>query len=113
MKKNLFVALISVFAFTACSSGPTDAARDFSESVAKGNIDEAKTYATESTGKLLDLANSVGAVKARSNFKFDVVKDSVVGDKAWVSFKDETGTEQQLELVKIGDKWLVNVDVKK
>lgn len=113
MKRNLFLMLLPIFAFMGCSSGPTDVARDFSESVARADINEAKTYATESTGKLLDLANSFGGIKARSGFEFDAIKDSVVDNHAWVFFKDENGTRHQLELVKIDDKWLVNVDAKK
>ncbi len=115
MKKILFFALASILAFTSCSSSssPTDVAKNFSENLAKADVNGAKKYATESTGKLLDLANSFGAVKVQPNFKFDVIKDSIVGEKAWVFFKDENGAKQSVELIKEKGKWLVDAGGKK
>lgn len=113
MKKYLFIALVTVLGLTSCSSSPTDAAKKFSESLAQGKVDEAKKYATESTGKLLDLANSFGGIKVKPNFKFEAIKDSVAQNKAWVYFKDESGEQQTVELVKVDGKWLVDVGAKK
>lgn len=113
MKKYLFIVLVAVLGLTACSSGPTDVAKNFSENLAQGKVDEAKKYATESTGKLLDMASGFGGIKVKPNFKFDAIKDSIVGDKAWVFFKDENGEQQTVELVKVDGKWLVDVGGKK
>lgn len=113
MKKYLFIALVAVFGLTACSQGPTDVAKNFSEKLAQGKVDEAKKYATESTGKLLDMVSGFGGVKVQPNFKFEPIKDSIVDEKAWVFFKDENGDKQTVELVKVDGKWLVDVGGKK
>lgn len=113
MKKYLFIAFMAGLGLTSCSSGPTDVAKNFSENLAQGKLDEAKKYATQSTGKLIDLANGFGGIKVKPNFKFVAVKDSVADNKAWVYFKDETGDQQTLELVKVDGKWLVDIGAKK
>ncbi|NDV93793.1 DUF4878 domain-containing protein [Dysgonomonas sp. 521] len=115
MKKLLFI-LITVALMCSCSSGPKGAAQSFSENLAKGKVDEAKKYATESTGKMLDFASSMGGggSKVNPDFKFIFVKDSISDNRAWVTFKGaEDEKEQTLELVKIDGDWKVNVDMKK
>jgi hypothetical protein len=114
MKKVLFI-LITVALMCSCSSGPKGTAQQFSENLAKGKVDEAKKYATETTGKLLDFASSVGGgSKINPDFKFIFVKDSIADNRAWVTFKgSENEKEQTLELVKIDGDWKVNMDIKK
>lgn len=97
----------------SCSQGPKDSAIKFTENVAKGKIDEAKKYATEPTGKLLELAVSFGGMPIDPNAKVEFVKDSIVDNKAWVTIKNPKGIEQELTLVKLDGKWLVNMENKK
>ncbi|MDR0864373.1 MAG: DUF4878 domain-containing protein [Candidatus Symbiothrix sp.] len=115
MKKALFLVITIALMCSCSSGGPKDTARKFSENLAKGKIDEAKKYATESTGKLLDLASGFGGGKTLDpNFKFEFVKDSIVENKAWVTYKGSADKgEQILELVKIDGDWKVNMDMKK
>ncbi|NDV78064.1 DUF4878 domain-containing protein [Dysgonomonas sp. 511] len=113
MKKLLFIAITALL-MCACSSGPENAARNFSENLAKGKVDEAKKYATESTGKLLDFAASMGKMDINPDFKFQLVKDSVADNRAWVTFMDKsTEKEETFELVKIDGDWKVNMEMKK
>jgi len=114
MKKAFFI-LLTVVLMCSCSSGPKSAAQNFSENLAKGKVDEAKKYATESTGKMLDFASGMGGgSKINPDFKFIFVKDSVADNRAWVTFKGaEEEREQTLELVKIDGDWKVNIDMKK
>ncbi|WP_029906630.1 DUF4878 domain-containing protein [Prevotella sp. 10(H)] len=113
MKKLLFT-LFAVALMCSCSSGPQKAAQSFSENLSKGKVEEAKKYATEATGKLLDFASSMGTSKVDPDFKFEFVKDSVVDNRAWVTFKDKnTDREQTLHLVKIDGDWKVNIESKK
>lgn len=115
MKKILFTLITFTLLMCSCSSGPKGAAQNFSENLAKGKIDEAKKYATESTGKLLDLAAGFGGAKTNADFKFVFVKDSVVENKAWVTFKDgsKEDDQQTLELVKIDGDWKVDMGMQK
>ncbi|KGN74357.1 hypothetical protein HR11_03900 [Porphyromonas macacae] len=112
MKKLLFIPF-AMFLLVSCSSGPKKTAQKFTENVAKGKIEEAKKYATESAGKLLDLGSSLGTMPLDPNFKFEFVKDSIVENKAWVTYKDQNGKESTIDLVKIDGKWLVHQEFKK
>ncbi|WP_324023506.1 DUF4878 domain-containing protein [Maribacter sp. BPC-D8] len=112
--KKIITTLLLAFILTSCSSGgPKSAAKNFTENMSKGKIEEAKKYATESTGKLLDFASSLGSLPIEPDFKFKFVKDSIVDNRAWVTFIDEKGKENDCELVKIDGEWLVHIESKK
>ena len=112
MKKILLTISISTLLFS-CSSGPEKAAKNFTENLAKGKVIEAKKFATESTGKMLDLATSFGGLPVDPNFKFEMSKDSIVENKAWVTFVNQKGKTESMELVKIDGDWLVHMQSKK
>jgi len=127
--KILLPALMLILA--SCSSelgtsGPKYAAKQFTENLAKGNITEAKKYATESTGRLLGFANSLGILDIASfwgslpggfpmdpDFVFEAERDSIVGNRAWVFYRTPDGTQEVVELVKVDGKWLVLINVRK
>ncbi len=111
--KKLLTLLTATLLLVGCSSGPEKVAKKFTESLAKGKIEEAKKYATESTGKLLDLGAGFGANQINPNFEFEMIKDSVVKNKAWVTYLDEKGNEEVIQLVKIDGDWLVHINSKK
>lgn len=113
MKKTLLIGAISTLLLSSCSSGPESSAKNFTENLAKGKVDEAKKYATESTGKLLDFASAFGRLPVDPDFKFKAEKDSIVENTAWVSFTDKKGKKDKLKLVKIDGKWLVHMESKK
>lgn len=112
MKKVFSTLLVLVFLY-ACSSGPEKAAKNFTENLAKGKIEEAKKYATEPTGKLLDLASGFGTLPLNPNFKFIFIKDSVADNKAWVYYQDEKGDDELVELAKIDGTWKVHLQSQK
>jgi hypothetical protein len=112
MKKIITVLAISTMLFS-CTAGPESTAKNFTENLAKGKVDEAKKYATESTGKMLDFASGLGGVPIEPNFKFEMIKDSIVENKAWITFTNQKGNEETIEVVKIDGEWLVHVDSKK
>lgn len=97
----------------SCSSGPETAVKNFTENLAQGKVDQAKKYATESTGKLIDFASSLGGLKIDPNYSFKMIKDSVVDNKAWVTFNNQKGEEETIEVVKIDGEWLVHMESKK
>lgn len=112
MKKIVLTAALSVLLFS-CSSGPESVAEKFTENLAQGKIEEAKKYATESTKSMLDLLNGFGGFPVNPDFEFKAEKDSVVGNKAWITFTNQKGEEDVIELVKIDGKWLVHMEADK
>lgn len=112
MKKAL-LSLLTIATILSCSDSPKDVAKNFSESLAKGKIEEAKKYSTESTGKMIDFASSFGTLPVNPNFKFQAQKDSIVDNTAWVYYTNEKGKKEHLKLVKIDGKWLVHIESKK
>jgi hypothetical protein len=109
MKKILLFGACAAVAFlTSCSSGPSAVAEDFLTDLAKGNYEEAKSYCSENTKGIIDLAVAFGH-KPVEDYTVEIVKDSIDGDNAWVWYIDEKGKEQKLELKKIDGKWLVDI----
>lgn len=83
------------------------------DNLAQGKVEEAKKYATEATGQLLDMANALGGIEVKPDFEFTFLRDSVADNSAWVYFADEEGKEDVIELIKVDGKWLVHADAKK
>ena len=115
MKKMLlFAALACLFVACSSTSGPKDAAEKFLTNLAKGEIEEAKKYATPQTGMLLDFAAAFGQMPVNPDFQFNFVKDSIVDDRAWVTYTTEKGGEEEVvELIKVDGDWKVNIDMDK
>ncbi len=109
MKKTVIIiaSFSALLLLTGCGKSPSKVAKAFSENLAKGSITEAKEYATEQTGQLLDMAASMGAIEADPDYKFVLVEETIDGNRAVV--KQEGG--EQIDLVKIDGKW--KVDIKK
>lgn len=112
MKKIIMILGLAAM-MVACASGPEKAAKNFTENLSQGKLEKAKEYATESAGKMLDMASAFGGLPIDADFEFNMVKDSVVDNKAWVTFVNQKGEEETLELVKIDGDWLVHMDLKK
>ncbi|WP_232319781.1 hypothetical protein [Prosthecochloris sp. HL-130-GSB] len=93
---------------------PESVAERFTESLAKGDIDEAKTYATGATGQMLDFAATVGVVPVDTGFSFILVSSEVEGDHATVVYKGSPdGPQEKLELVRIDGEWMVHMQHRK
>lgn len=112
MRKILIATAILTLLYS-CSSGPEGAAEKFTENLAKGKLDEAKKYATEPTKRMLDLASAFGGLPIEPNFEFHAIKDSIVDNKAWITFTNQKGEKDVIELVKIDGDWLVHMETKK
>lgn len=113
MKKNFLLILVLGLLFSCSSSGPEKTARAFVDNLAQGKVDEAKKYATEATGQMLDMASALGGIEVKPDFEFTFLRDSVADNSAWVYFADEEGKEDVIELVKLDGKWLVHTDAEK
>lgn len=62
---------------------------------------------------MLDFASGFGGVPIDPNFKFEMIKDSVVDNKSWVTFINQKGKKETMEMVKIDGDWLVHMESKK
>ncbi len=112
MRRVITILAVTILLFS-CSSGPEKAARNFTENLSKGKVDEAKKYATESTGKMIDFVSRFGRLPVDPDFKFEMVKDSIVENRAWVTFTNQKGNKETIKVVKIDGKWLVHMESKK
>lgn len=112
MKKTITILALFVF-LISCSSGPEKAVKNFTENLSKGKVEEAKKYSTEFTGKMIDLASGFGGLPVNPNFKFEMIKDSIVENRAWVTFINQEGEIKTMEVVKIDGDWLVHMESKK
>jgi len=110
--KKLLTILSSAAILFSCSSGPEESVKNFTENLSKGKVEEAKKYATESTGAMLDMASSMGIVPVDPDFKFEMLNDSKVGNKAWITIANPNGKSEVMEVVKIDGDWLVNMKAK-
>lgn len=108
----MFPILCLAILFFSCSSSPENAVKNFTENLTKGKVEEAKKYATESTGAMLDMANSIGAIPVDPDFEFEMLKDSIVGNRAWITIANPNGRSEVMDVVKIDGEWLVNMEAK-
>ena len=108
-----FLQRLLVFAFLvllSCGDSPQTVAKNFTENLAKGRISEAKKYATEPTGKMLEFAGKIGAMPVNPDFKFVYVEKTVDGDKATVVYREsDDGPDERISLVRIDGKWKVHM----
>ena len=116
MKKRILTLFMVTILFS-CSTNDTShitIAENFTENYAKGKISEAKKYATESTGKLIDLAISRKGHNASPNFEFVFLRDSISKNNAWVKFTgiNDSIHSEELHLIKVDGQWLVNLNPK-
>ncbi|NLX24717.1 MAG: hypothetical protein GXY61_01985 [Lentisphaerae bacterium] len=105
-KSTLIIASTSVLLLlSGCGKSPIKIAKAFSESLAKGNITQAKECATEEFGLFLDMAASLGTIEAVDpDYKFVLVKETINGNHAVVQ-QEGRG---QIDLVKIDGEWKVD-----
>lgn len=112
MKKVLIALFVSALFVSCNNNSPEAAARQFSENMAKGNIEEAKKHMTPGTASLLDMALKMSndSIPKFPDYKFKMIKDSIVGDTiAWVTYTSPIGNEDQLNLVKRDGEWKVSM----
>lgn len=112
MKKFLSLLFISVVFISCNTNSPKATAEKFTESMAKGDIEEAKKYMTTGTASLLDTAMKMSgdSTPKYPDFKFEMIKDSIVGDTvAWVTYISPLGNQEELNLVKQNGEWKVTM----
>jgi predicted transcriptional regulator len=117
MKKNP----ISIFPFillllVACQTGekPGKVTEKFLQAINDKDFKAAREFSTPETGKLIDLMEQLQKMSEAADsiapVHFEIVSEKIDGDNATVTFKEKNSNESdELHLVKLEDKWLVNV----
>ncbi|HNX06121.1 MAG TPA: DUF4878 domain-containing protein [Bacteroidales bacterium] len=114
----LVVFPLSCKTTSAKENKPAAVAVRFLKHLRAFEFDEARKLGTESTGKMLDMfsmmlelskKNGKDPSQEKKDVNIFVAKTAVDGKNALVTYKDENGKEQQLDLVKVKGKWLVNM----
>ena len=116
MKKFVILALSALLSMmlVSCTESPSRVAKKFSQAVATGQVDEAKKYCTESTGKMLDMSAALGGMKDNPNYKMNILRDSSVDNVAYVFFtENDSDREQVMKLNKVNGEWKVSMSGKK
>jgi len=113
--KNLFLRLsvvaIFIFCLAACQSNtPASVAEKFTVAMAKGDIETAKTFMVDEAKPLLDLALSMGQMETYDNFSFTLVKETIDGDEAVITYKSPEEEEADINLRKVDDEWKVYIE---
>jgi hypothetical protein len=118
MKKTIIsaFAIAMTWMITSCSSGdaPKTVATKFLTATAEQNYDEAKKYATEETGQVLDMvsgmAKAMGEGTAKEKESFEVISEKIDGETATVTYKKKgEEAEQTLKLKQVSGEWKVSM----
>ena len=116
MKKFVILALSALFSMllVSCTDSPSRVAKKFSQAVATGQVEEAKKYCTESTGKMLDVSAAWGGLQENPNYKMNILRDSIVDNLAYGFYtENDSNKEQVMKLNKINGEWKVSMSGKK
>ena len=115
MKKLCFLLIIamSLMSLMSCGSknSPRGIADAFLSSLKKNNIAAAKEYSTTRTHKIIDMMVGFGTNDVANAQGYKIINDTLVQpEHAWVYYSliPDQGTNR-MELVKIEDKWKVDM----
>lgn len=109
--KSIFAVLIGTFALAGCGGGAASTAESFATHLAAGEIGKAKELSTEPTAELLDLASSFGGLDIDPDFEFELIEESVDGNRAKITYRNKAdGKVDTIDLVKLDGKWKVHAE---
>lgn len=113
MKSKIICLLPAVmFISTGFIGTPKYVAKKFMDNLLSGKIEEAKKYATDSTGKLLDLAVLIDELPESEGEEFIFVDEIIESDHALVKFKlDKDGEVNELNMVMVDGRWKADLSL--
>ena len=113
--KNLFkltVVLLAVVFLNSCASNsPEKVAEKFLNHLNKKEYAEAKKLATKESESWIDMMSSLGTgdtKEVKEPGKIEDLKCKTEADKSTCTYKQD-GKDESLNLIKQGDKWLVDM----
>ena len=116
MKKKFFIGtLVFVALLSGCSLGnsPKAAVQKFQKAIEKNDMKALAQVATPETVQLVATFGSKiqGAVASMSAKKVKKITEEIDGNTAVVTYIFADGEEENFDLVKIGGKWKVDIDM--
>jgi hypothetical protein len=115
MKIRNIIVLITLAGLFSCNIGnsPKKTAQNFLDAFNEKKFDEARKYSTPETIKLIDLMENLTKMTESTDSivagKIEITSERIEGDSAFVSFREEGGTEEVLKLLKVDGEWLVHI----
>ncbi|KIM10503.1 MAG: hypothetical protein KU37_09350 [Sulfuricurvum sp. PC08-66] len=108
--RKFLLGLIALLWMGGCSTPvtPSEVADTFLSALADGDQKKARKYASEETNKLIDIANTFGAIPQNENFVFTLVHEEVNATHATITYQSGTDVNKTLQLRLIEGKWLVD-----
>jgi len=114
---KLAIILTAILLISACKQSvdtPEEVAETFLNHITKKEYAEAKTYGTESTGKMIDLIESFTKMDGEELDEeikepvYEDIKAVIDGETAIVTYKAD-GLEEKINMVLQDGKWLVDM----
>jgi len=107
------ILLLSTAACSGESSGPRKVFEKISAAMCSGNLEEVEKYSSPQMLIVLGFANVEtfkSQAQQRANCDYTILKDSIVGDKAWIYYYMDGDKENKgcAEFIKMDDKWYFN-----
>lgn len=116
--RSLAIAAFASVLLACSSSGPADTAEKFMTHLARAEFTEARQYASQPTGELVEMMGKMGAamggkMEDDKDFNFILEEENIDGEKATVRFRKKEGAKiQAVHLVKIDGDWKVHEEKK-
>jgi hypothetical protein len=111
----VILILVSVLFVSCFSAGnPEKTAEKFLTAINERNFEEAKSYGTPETVKLVEMLEQLTKVMDNPNaeppVKYEILRHTEDGDSAIVYFRESgSDIDQELKLKKVDGEWMVHV----
>jgi hypothetical protein len=129
MKRSLILVFFAIIVIAlslnfACKTtqnsekSPAGVTTKFIKCLAKFELDDARKLGTEKTGRMIDmldmlveLSKEKGAdsVLKKKDVQVEILKTAIDGNHAVVTYRNDQGKEQTMDLIKEKGKWLVDM----
>jgi hypothetical protein len=114
--QSILALMLASVLFVSCFSAgnPEKTAEKFLSAINERKFEEAKSFGTPETVKLVDMLEQLTKVMdnpdAESPVKYEIIRHTTDGETAVVFFRESgSDVEQELKLKKIDGKWMVHL----
>ena len=111
MKKAAFFLTLALWLAACGNNTPKGIATKFLECLATKEYDQAKEYCTLQAAAVVEMARRMDSERLPEPGRYQVLRDTVVGNHAWVFYKEKKGADDEtikMSMVKEEGKWKVD-----